>query len=239
MPSTASTTKRCPHCGAELKARTAELFGKTVTMGYEECQCQGARAEREAREREEARREAEERRKRVAEAVRRAGILPRYERANHPMASRCAEHMAKGGNVYVYGNVGTHKTTLAAATARLLVEQGRDVRFTAMWRVLDAIKDGFRGGTDPLPGYQRAGFLFLDDLGKESPTDFALERLFALVDERNARMLPTLVTTQYKPSALIGRLAKNGDRDTAVAIVSRLRQDCRTVELDGPDGRLA
>jgi hypothetical protein len=51
-------------------------------------------------------------------------------------------------------------------------------------------------------------------------------------------MLPTCVTTQYRPSELIARLAKNGDRDTAVAIVSRLRQRCRMVETSGPDRRM-
>ena len=52
-------------------------------------------------------------------------------------------------------------------------------------------------------------------------------------------MLPTAVTTQYRPSQLIERLAKNGDHDTAIAIVSRLRQDCRVVEMTGGDRRLS
>ena len=51
-------------------------------------------------------------------------------------------------------------------------------------------------------------------------------------------MRPTLVTTQYRPSDLVRRLAEQGDADTAKAIVSRLRHGARVVEFDGPDGRL-
>lgn len=233
------TTRRCPHCGAELAPRTVALMGRTVFAGWEECQCYGARRERGEAARAAAERERGEEAERMARAARRSGVMPRFERAEHPLAAQCAEDMARGRGLYIHGPVGTGKTCLASATALLLIAQGRRVRFTAMWRVLDAIKRGFRDGTDPLPALQSVGLLFLDDLGKESPTDFALERLFALVDERSARVLPTCVTTQYRPSELIARLAKNGDRDTAVAVVSRLRQQCRMVETSGPDRRMA
>lgn len=235
MPS----TTRCPFCGAAMVRRELTLGGKPVFGGYEPCQCAGAvaeRAEQERRDRERAERADRERR---LQAIRRAGIMPRFERAEHPMAAECARELRDGRNLYVFGEVGTLKTQLASAVARTLVEQGVNVRFSAMWKILDAIKAGFGDGYDPLPQYQSCRVLVLDDFGKESPTDFALERIFALVDERSARMLPTAVTTQYRPSQLIERLAKNGDHDTAIAIVSRLRQDCRVVEMTGGDRRLS
>ena len=231
-------TTKCPHCGATLNAREWYIGGKPVFGGYESCQCEGAKAEQAAIERQEAeiRRQNDERRK--LEAIRKAGIMPRFENAEHPMAHECAQDMLSGRNIYIFGDVGTLKTHLASATARILVTQGCNVKFSAMWKVLDAIKAGFKDGTDPLPAYQGCKFLVLDDFGKESPTDFALERMFAHIDERSARMLPTCVTTQYRPGQLIERLAKNGDKDTAIAIVSRLRQDCRAIELEGRDRRL-
>lgn len=64
-----------------------------------------------------------------------------------------------------------------------------------------------------------------------------LDSLFQLVDRRYSAMRPTLVTTQYRPSDLVRRLAEQGDADTAKAIVSRLRHGARVVEFDGPDGR--
>lgn len=231
------TTTSCKFCGATLKARTLVLGGSEVFGGFEECQCDGAKAERLERERREALEAKREEERRILSAIRRAGIMPRFENAEHPLAPELATELAQGRNVYISGDVGTLKSHLASATARLLVIRGTQVRYSAMWKVLDEIKAGFRDGYDPLPKYQSARVLVLDDLGKESPTDFALERLFALVDERYARMLPTCITTQYVPGRLIERLSKNGDLDTAKAIVSRLRQDCRKVELSGGDRR--
>lgn len=169
--------------------------------------------------------------------VRSAGVVPRYELAEHPLAGQCVEDVMLGRNIYICGGVGTGKTHLASAVVRGLVDAGVRVRFTSMARVLDAIKESFGGGRNPLPEYQHVRVLVLDDLGKETPTAFALERLFVLIDERNAQMLPTIVTTQYAPSRLIARLASHGDVETATAIVSRLRQECRKVELRGGDRR--
>lgn len=231
-------TIRCQHCGATLNAREWMFGGKPVFAGYEQCQCDGAKAERAEIERAQAAAERREREQRKLAAIRKAGIMPRFENAEHPLAPGCAQDMQQGRNLYIFGEVGTLKTHLASATARIMVANGCNVKLSAMWKVLDAIKEGFRDSYDPLPAYQNCRYLILDDFGKESPTDFALERMFALIDERSARMLPTAVTTQYKPGRLIERLAKNGDKDTAIAIVSRLRQDCRTIELEGRDRRL-
>lgn len=233
----ASTTS-CPFCGMELRARTLDVAGRTIFAGYEPCQCDGAVRQREADERAEADAAERERYERRRRAYERAGIMPRYSDAEHPMAHECAELAEGGSNLYICGGVGTGKTMLAAVTLRILVDHGVRVRLSSMWKILDAIKDGFKDGSDPLPEYQRVRCLVLDDLGKESPTDFALERIFALVDERYNRMLPTIVTTQYKPGMLIEHLAKNGDKDTAIAVVSRLRDGCEVVELGGRDRRL-
>lgn len=235
------TTTSCPYCGKELERREITFMGRKVFGGYFGCQCEGATKEREeqkAREAEEdARIDREARERALASKVRKCGIMPRFENAEHPMAEALANAVMEGRNAYVFGKVGTGKTHLVSAAAYVLMRQGRNVLFTSMWRVLDAIKQGFSEDYDPMPKYQNAEVLILDDLGKESPTDFALERLFALVDERSARLLPTIVTTQYKPSELIERLGKNGDADTAIAIVSRLRQDCERIELTGSDRR--
>ena len=81
----------------------------------------------------------------------------------------------------------------------------------------------------------RVGCLVLDDLGKESPTDWTLGQVFRVVNDRYENMRPVVVTTQYGKSDLIRRLAKNGDEETAVAIVSRLSEMCDKYELQGKD----
>lgn len=80
--------------------------------------------------------------------------------------------------------------------------------------------------------------LVIDDLGKESPTDWAVERLFRVVDGRYNAERPVIVTTQFERPALIRRLSRGGDSENAVALVSRLCEMCGTVRTDGPDRRL-
>ena len=229
-------TTDCPHCGRPLTPHVVDVFGRQVLAGYSSCDCDGAIAERMRA----AALEDAERKRRESQALDRrlaaAGVKPRYLHAEDPKAEGLASKVLSGKSLYLVGPVGAGKTHLACATARIVAARGIRVRVASMVEVLDAIKAGF-GESDPMPGYQRAQVLVLDDLGKESPTDFALERLFALVDGRNALLLPTVVTTQYRPGRLIERLAKHGDDDTAVAIVSRLRQESETVELAGHDRR--
>ena len=171
------------------------------------------------------------------EALSRAGVPPRFLHAAHPRAVEVGNALLDGMNAYACGPVGTRKTTLACAALRQVVRHGTRCLFVPTRRLIDELKAAIRDGSDPLPAYQGTPVLVLDDLGKEPATGWCLERIFALVDERSARMLPTMATTQYEPGELIARLAREGDRDTATAIVSRLRQDCLKVVTEGPDER--
>ncbi len=162
----------------------------------------------------------------------------RYLGLDHSVAGEVALAMERGQWVYLWGDVGTHKTTCAAAVAMRLHDRGKSPLMAPMYRILDEIQRSFHDGGDPLEALCRMGYLLIDDLGKRRPTGFVLDSLFQLIDQRYSAMRPTLVTTQYKPSDLVRRLAEQGDPDTAKAIVSRLSHGARVVEFDGPDGRL-
>ena len=236
MPS----TTECPHCGAQLEVRYVVLAGRRTFCGWKPCGCPGAVAERDERSRLEARaKEAAAKRRRAYE---RAGIKPRFMTAASPMAEGIAAKVEQGRGAYICGPVGTGKTHLASAVARLLVDGGTSVRVTDMLGVLAAIKGTYGGdGTEDgvLSRLSRVGCLVLDDLGKESPTDWTLGQVFRVVNDRYENMRPVVVTTQYGKSDLIRRLAKNGDEETAVAIVSRLSEMCDKYELQGKDRRLS
>lgn len=229
----------CKYCGRRLEPTYTQLFNRSIFVGHEECDCEGAKEERRLQEE----RKANEKRRR-ADADRRwkyscAGIQRRYMDAEHPRTDECVEAVKQGRNLYVFGDVGTLKSTLVSSVVKGLVDAGYGVKHTAMRKVLSEIKEGFDTHRNPLPDYYGADVLSLDDLGKEAPGEFALDRLFDVIDERYCRMVPTIITTQYKPGELIERLAKNANRETAKAIVSRLRHGCLLVELDGPDRRRA
>lgn len=239
-----TTTRLCRFCGAELEPVTVELPGADgpITVGWQDCGCEGARAYREAEERDLERRRAAEDAERRERAYRRAGVRPRYLHAEHPLAAGVLEGVRKGRGAYICGPVGTGKTHLASAVARLAVDAGMGVRFTDTLGILAALKAtyGGEGSEDAVLGrLSRVGLLVVDDLGKEAPTDWTLAQLFRIVDDRYANLRPVVVTTQFGRSDLIRRLARNGDSETAVAIVSRLAEMCPKVELSGADRRLS
>lgn len=243
--------RSCPFCGRELRPRTAELLGKPVFFGFEECGCEGSRkamAEEERKRADSERRELLEAKKGRYTAVgipplflsRRSGCEELYE--NVRLGARSIVSSFKDGRgSYIVGPVGTGKSLLAATAARYAVDGGIKTRFTSASSVLDAVRGSYGTSADSrkvMERYASTRFLVLDDLGKEAPTDWVLMKLFELFNSRYENMLPTVVTTQYERDQLIARLAKNGDKETAVAIVSRLVETCDVVRLSGDDRRL-
>lgn len=242
----------CAFCGAALepivfkrpKALVSDEKPETVVVGYRQCSCSGAVAALRRAQAREAEQVAAREQNRRLERLRKAGIKPRYFKAQHPKTGEVVEACRQRRNVYIYGNTGALKSTLASAAAIAMVDgpMFKRVLFATTVDVLEAIRRSFgQTSGDPLRAYKRASVLILDDFGKESPTDWAVEKLFDLVNERYNELLPTVVTTQYEPQKLIERLAKNGGEENAVAIVSRLRSKVDgslLIHLDGNDRRM-
>ena len=126
MPETIfPSTTECPHCGAVLNARYTQLGTRRLFCGYEQCGCEGAVAEREAiaaRERYEAEKAVAEKRRR---GLVRAGVPERYLDLDHPMADELESAMEGGQWLSLRGDVGTRKTTCAAAVAPRLHHRGK------------------------------------------------------------------------------------------------------------------
>lgn len=235
--STPMREKPCPYCGRPLRERRVVVKGTPMFCGFEACGCDGERAALRAEEEHEAAREEE----RLRRARVKAGVPPRYADAGHPMAAEYAAKVASGRGMYLVGPVGTGKTHLASAVCRELQAMGKGFRMLSGVQLLELYRacfDGLdteRGVTQSLCGVP---VLVIDDLGKESPTDWAVERLFRVVDGRYNAERPVIVTTQFERPALIRRLSRGGDSENAVALVSRLCEMCGTVRTDGPDRRL-
>ncbi len=247
-----STTRTCEFCGEELepviapspfkRANGKHAAERKFVIGYKTCKCDQAQAKLAAMLREDEQ-EAVRRAQRAVDAkLSKAGVKPRYRAATHPEEGLW-EEVRDGRSLYICGRVGTGKTHLASAIARHLVLDGRmTVRMMTTVDVMDAFKATFGGSgseQEVAARLAKVDVLVLDDLGKEPPTDWTLSRLFQIVNARYEALRPVVITTQFARSALIKRLAKNGDEETAIAIVSRLCETSRTVTLDGRDRRLS
>jgi DNA replication protein DnaC len=113
----------------------------------------------------------------------------------------------------------------------VVVRPDMEDRFVVVPTLLDRLRAGieYRGYDDPLPELVAARLLILDDLGREKSTDWVLERLYVLVNERYNHRRPTIVTTNYTLNELVGRGYD--------ALVSRLAAGADLVPLQAGDYR--
>jgi len=109
------------------------------------------------------------------------------------------------------GVPGCGKTHLAAAIANHLFIQGSPVLFVVVPDLLDYLRAAF----DPqshvrydkrFDEVRTTPFLVLDDLGTESATPWAREKLFQIINYRYVARLPTVITTASKPEQLDSKL---------------------------------
>jgi DNA replication protein DnaC len=116
------------------------------------------------------------------------------------------------GWLVLAGDYGCGKTHLAAAIAN---EQSSGPVENAMFIVVPDLLDHLRatfGPNSPTPYDRRfdeiknTPLLILDDLGTESATPWAREKLFQLLNHRYNALLPTVITTSATPDELDPRL---------------------------------
>lgn len=153
-----------------------------------------------------------------------------------------AERLAAGTSFYVHGVSGDGKTTQAAALLKGWLDRGlASATWVTSVALLAQISDtyGGRGSEVAVVGsYARCGLLVLDDLGKERAGDWALSKLWWLVDERYANRRPTVITSQHGTGELAAIMAREGSEATAQAIVSRIRESYRGIDCGPTDRRL-
>lgn len=258
MASTTDKEQKCEFCGKSLAPVYIQSFvapselqaaykvcefpgGMPLTLvTFKPCDCPEAVKLHEAQEAEaKAQQQAEAKERFYANLVR-AGIHKKYIEAKHPEAKEYAAKIDGGQSFYFSGSFGTGKTYLACAIARQLVYHKRRVRFVTSVDLLIELQSTYgkaEAEKDVLARYSKCDVLILDDFGKEPPTEWALSRLYAIVNNRDADMLPLVVTSNYRISELVSRMA-GCDESTAEALASRLAGMCEAVEIAGEDRRL-
>jgi DNA replication protein DnaC len=84
------------------------------------------------------------------------------------------------------------------------------------------IDEGFHRGdhSKRLDEIIKCPFLYIDDLGKEKMTQRIACDLFAVVDERTINHRPTVITTNFTSSGLLGRF---DDQELGAALIGRFR----------------
>ncbi len=154
---------------------------------------------------------------------------------------------------YLYGETGRGKTYAACGAIRAFIEQhvreveglwlyyGPRAKFVNapawFWDMKDTYNHKGESEREVFDRYAHARLLVLDDLGKGSKTEWAVERLYLLLDYRCNEHLPTIITSNYGLARLASILT--GDEETVKPLASRALRTCNRngIEMKGEDLR--
>ncbi len=141
------------------------------------------------------------------------------------------------------GNNGVGKTHLACSIANKLIENGTPVIYGTLINLLAELRNSYDTDNnisemEIIKLYENVDLLIIDDLGKEKPSEWGLEKLFTIVNSRYENNLPVIITTNYNQNSLLETLSLNGEIETAKSIISRLYEMCYLVKIDDIDHRI-
>jgi DNA replication protein DnaC len=171
----------------------------------------------------------------ISEMARRPDLEPVVDEVRDFCAA-ISERLDAGLGLWIMGDVGTGKTTLAMLVSKTALEQGRSVAIYSVPRLLARIRrtyDADPGEQSYLEFFRRltsVDLLHLDDLGAEKSSDWVLEQLYAIVNERYEGERSVVVTTNLDPGEL--------EEQIGARTVSRLVEMCGDpLALFGEDRR--
>jgi DNA replication protein DnaC len=142
-------------------------------------------------------------------------------------------NLDEGKGLWLFGDVGTGKTTLAMLVSKAGIAAGRSVAIYSLPRLMNVLHEAIGSDDGKLELIDRLAtvdLLHLDDVGAENGTDWVLEQLYSIVNTRYEEGRSLVVTSNLDPDALAEQI---GHRT-----VSRLIEMCSVqIPLFGADRR--
>jgi DNA replication protein DnaC len=226
----------CGKCRTPKQCRIS-LAGTERTVGCL-CKC-GEKAQKE-------REDADKSQKRMAfiNSLRVMGIADKaimdYKFSNaelSPLLRKCKAYAdnfdraySHGSGLLFWGGIGNGKTYSAACIANELIDKGVPVMVTSFPRIINTDYDHRQDMIEQLRHFK---LLVIDDLGVERQSEFALETVYTVIDERYKQKQPMIVTTNLSLPEI------QRPKDLAYArIYDRLLQMCAPVRFDGQSIRI-
>jgi DNA replication protein DnaC len=152
------------------------------------------------------------------------------------------ENLASGRGLWLMGGTGTGKTTLGMLIASAALAQGKSVGVYFTPKLLTRIRQTFQEAETENAYSQffervtSVDLLYIDDLGSERHTDWVVEQLYAVVNERYESQRPMLVTSNAETDVDEGQ--KQLVKQIGSRTVSRLIEICGDpLPLFGTDRR--
>jgi len=162
-------------------------------------------------------------------------------------------------SLFIHGKAGVGKTVLACSLAKLYIRQGYEVKFISYPAFIMDLQGMFRGDKDvygyakeiawypedadtslkplymrefgaPEREWKKDGILIIDDLGAVKLTEFVRQITYYIINEREMKMLPTIITSNFDLNEI--------DNMIDPRVSSRISGMCEIKKLDGKDRRL-
>jgi DNA replication protein DnaC len=159
-------------------------------------------------------------------------LSPNVVRPVRDFVRNIDERIERGPGLWIFGDVGTGKTSLAMIASKEAIKRGYSVAIYSVPKLLAEIR-----GTYDTGSYGRLfeqlvtiDLLHLDDLGAEKQTEWVLEQLYSLVNERYEQERAMVVTSNVTEA---GELEDQIGKRT----ISRLMEMTIQVPLFGEDLR--
>lgn len=142
------------------------------------------------------------------------------------------EMFSKSQGILFWGDVGTGKSYAAAAIANELIERMQSVIMTSFIKLLKEMGKFSSDDSSYIDRLNQAKLLIIDDLGAERSTDYALEKVYDIIDSRYRSGKPIVLTTNLEMSQM-----KNCDDIRYNRIYDRIFEMCYPVKVEGMSWR--
>lgn len=142
--------------------------------------------------------------------------------------------LKKNQGLIFWGPVGTGKSYAAACIANELLEKKTTVIMTSFVKILQDIQKSQVNEAEYITKLNDVKLLIIDDLGTERNTDYALEKVYNIVDSRYRTGKPLILTTNMSISEMMGTEDIRYKR-----IYDRIFEMCYPVQVAGKSWRKA
>ena len=160
----------------------------------------------------------------------------KYNGRNLKLCRRYAEKfdlmLEKNQGLLFWGDVGTGKSYAAACIANYLLDRKIPVIMTSFVKLLEVIQASREEEPAILSRLGYARLVIFDDLGAERGTDYALEKVYNIIDSRYRKGLPMVLTTNLSLDEMKREVDVRYSR-----IYDRIFENCYPMQFTGPSWR--
>ena len=247
--------KECGFCGKELVPNGLDYLYANISpdaIVYQRCDCEKAQEYWKKIDEQEYKAEKRKHFRKIINEIYKENYIGRkfqeknFENFNINSENEVAVKVAKDytnksmvemqkEGLIITGKSGLGKTHLAASIVNKLIENNKIVLMGRLTMLLDMIKETFRDNTksenELIELYSNVDMIIIDDLGTERISQWALEKLYTIIENRNENGLPIIITTRFDKKGLIERFSQSQDEQLVEAIISKLYQMCYGITL--------